>query len=65
MPLVFHLGNSQVSVYRTIGPTLVIFISLSAILQFFIINVHFFIVFNDVDVCFVNIVTWSLYDKCL
>ena len=23
MPLVFHLGISQVSVYRTIGPTLV------------------------------------------
>ena len=23
MPFVFHLGNSQVSVYRTIGPTLV------------------------------------------
>ena len=27
MPLVFHLGNSQVSVYRTIGPTLVFYVS--------------------------------------
>ena len=26
MPLVFHLGNSQVSVYRTIGPTLCFFL---------------------------------------
>ena len=28
MPLVFHLGNSQVSVYRTIGPTLVVSVAM-------------------------------------